>query len=66
MAVKSESFREWERRTEREKEKEGRGIKIDPSVAGTTCNLVMKSIPRSNVRAAVNHETWIGARPVQM
>lgn len=58
--------REREKEIEGEREKESRGIKIDPSVAGTTCNLVMKSIPRSNVRAAVNHETWIGARPVQM
>lgn len=36
--------------TDRAGEK-NRGIKIDPSVAGTTCNLVMKSIPRSRARA---------------
>lgn len=48
--------RESERENEKERDrwserKESRGIKIDPSVAGTTCNLVMKSIPRSNARA---------------
>jgi len=48
LGSKVEEFRE--REGEREREREGRGIKIDPSVAGTTCNLVMKSIPRSNVR----------------
>lgn len=50
---------------EREREK-NRGIKIDPSVAGTTCNLVMKSIPRSSARARGSKSRdmdWGSSRP---
>lgn len=51
-----------------ERKRENRGIKIDPSVAGTTCNLVMKSIPRSRARARTRGSKsrdmdWGSSRP---